>query len=76
MPAVQLVDGEVPASILDLKVMELGGSGAAPSWVERALGLRDRADLGPFRLGFLEAIVRLADWRASASPTAYQDLEV
>lgn len=76
MPVVRLVDGEVPASILDLKVMELGGSGVAPSWVERALGLRDRGDLGPFRLGFLEAIVRLADWRASASPTAYQDLEV
>ncbi len=31
----------------------------------RALDLRDRTDLGPFRLAFLEMIVRSADWRAS-----------
>ena len=31
----------------------------------RALALRDRADLGPFRLAFLEMVVRCADWRAS-----------
>jgi CRISPR-associated endonuclease/helicase Cas3 len=28
--------------------------------------LRDREDLGPFRLAFCEAAVRSADWRASA----------
>ena len=37
-----------------------------PSWSERALVLRDRPDVGPFRLAFFEAVVRLADWRASA----------
>ncbi len=31
----------------------------------RALALRDRTDLGPFRLAFLELVVRSADWRAS-----------
>ncbi|MGH3971985.1 MAG: CRISPR-associated endonuclease Cas3'', partial [Pseudonocardiaceae bacterium] len=37
------------------------------SLTSRALRLRDRADLGPFRLAFCEAVVRSADWRASAS---------
>ena len=32
----------------------------------RALALRDRPDLGPFRLAFLEMVVRCADWRASS----------
>lgn len=32
-----------------------------------ALALRDRADLGPFRLAFCEALVRAADWQASAN---------
>jgi CRISPR-associated endonuclease/helicase Cas3 len=58
--------GEVPASTMRLSVMELGSSNG-PSWGQRMLTLRDRADLGPFRLAFLEALVRLADWRVSAS---------
>ena len=28
---------------------------------------RDVEELGPFRLAYLEALVRMADWRASAS---------
>jgi CRISPR-associated endonuclease/helicase Cas3 len=37
------------------------------SWAGRALALLERDDIGPFRLSYLEAIVRLADWRASAA---------
>ncbi len=65
LPAVTLPDGtEVPETTLSLQVMELGASEAGPSWLERTLRLRD--EYGPFRLAFLEALLRVADWRASA----------
>jgi CRISPR-associated endonuclease/helicase Cas3 len=35
------------------------------SWLERTLRLRDDPALGPFRLAYLETLVRVADWRAS-----------
>jgi CRISPR-associated endonuclease/helicase Cas3 len=73
LPAVEVPGGRVPESILDLSVMELGdGPDGTPSWGRRALTLRDRPDLGVFRLAFLEALVRLADWRASQSPGSAQ----
>jgi len=59
--------GEIPESMMRLSVMGLGTTADGPSWSRRMLALRDREDLGPFRLAFLEALVRLADWRASAS---------
>jgi CRISPR-associated endonuclease/helicase Cas3 len=45
---------------VDLDQFMLGGD---RSWTRTALGLRDRH--GPFVLAYLEAIVRIADWRAS-----------
>jgi CRISPR-associated endonuclease/helicase Cas3 len=51
----------VPPTTVDLELMELG----AGSWLEQSQLLLET--LGPFRLAFLEAIVRIADWRASAS---------
>lgn len=65
---ITLGDGHrVPALDLHPDVFELGSGRLGESWVTRTCRLRDRADLGPFRLGFLEAVVRLADWTASAS---------
>ena len=69
LPAVAIPGGEVPMSTLDLGVMALGAPAGQTSWSDRALRLRDRSDIGPFRLAYLEAVVRLADWRASANPT-------
>lgn len=59
-----------PAVTLSLEPMELGlcqepPFGGQPSWTERMIGLRD--SLGPFRLAYLEAILRAADRRASAA---------
>lgn len=66
LPRTEVPGGESPSCTLDLSPMDLGSVNGEPSWTARALALRDRADLGPFRLAFLEAVVRLADWRASA----------
>jgi len=65
LPPIVLDGVEVPALTLDLSLMEAGrGPDGRPSWAERALRLRD--ELGPFRLAYLEAILRAADWEASA----------
>lgn len=52
-----------PATMLtvDLDQFELGGD---RSWTRTVLGLRDR--YGPLVLAYLETVVRVADWRASA----------
>jgi len=52
-----------PATALtvDLEQFSLGGE---RSWTRTALGLREK--YGPFVLAYLEAVVRIADWRASA----------
>jgi CRISPR-associated endonuclease/helicase Cas3 len=61
LPDVDLGDGEkCGATTLDLSPMQLGGDG---SWTARALKLL--AELGPFKLAYLEALLRAADVRAS-----------
>lgn len=66
LPPVDLGDGlTLPALLLDLSPMQLGRQNGAPSWAERMLTLRDSATYGPFRLAFLEALVRAADVRAT-----------
>lgn len=53
-----------PEVTLHLDPMELGLSCRyRPSWRDRMQNLLGR--LGPFRLGYLEALLRIADWRAS-----------
>jgi len=62
LPAVETPVGKVGPTNLSLGSMELGGEPV--SWTHEACRLRD--ELGPLRLAFLEALVRIADWRASA----------
>ena len=59
LPAQPTPLGDLPERTLDLTEMELGGG-----WSDAAAVLLDA--LGPFRLAYLEALVRIADWRASA----------
>jgi CRISPR-associated endonuclease/helicase Cas3 len=51
-------------AVLRLDVAELGGGSTCRSWAERTQALLERH--GPFRLAWLETLVRVADWRASA----------
>jgi CRISPR-associated endonuclease/helicase Cas3 len=65
LPACELAPGiTVPAVELSLSTMELGADGG--SWTDRMLRLRDA--IGPFRLAYLEMLLRTADERASAFP--------
>ena len=64
LPEVRFEDGEiVPATVLHLDLMQLGEGPQGPSWTTRTQRLLKH--LGPFRLAWLEALVRIADWRAT-----------
>ncbi len=66
LPSVDLGAGEFwQGGELTLSVMELGWDDVThESWTERTRELLER--FGPFRLAWMESIVRIADWRASA----------
>lgn len=71
LPAFRILAGsEMPEVSLSLRIARLGSADSeAPSWTARAIALRDC--LGPFRLAFLETLLRAADEYASK----YPDLE-
>ncbi|WP_421621531.1 type I-G CRISPR-associated helicase/endonuclease Cas3g [Alkalilimnicola ehrlichii] len=63
LPALEF-DGTRMAPVrLRLDLMRLGTGEQGPSWAERTRRLL--SELGPFRLAWEEALVRIADWRAS-----------
>lgn len=63
LPALRFDGRDVPATTLHLDVMQLGESTQGLSWTARTQRLLQQH--GPFRLAWLEALVRIADWRAS-----------
>ncbi len=64
LPAMQFADGEtVPEVELKLGLMQLGDGRQGPSWTTRTQRLLRTP--GPFQLAWYEALVRIADWRAS-----------
>lgn len=66
LPSVDLGEGETTKrTTLSLDGFRVGSSNGGRAWVERTMSLRDSIDFGPFRLAFMELLVRLADWRAS-----------
>jgi CRISPR-associated endonuclease/helicase Cas3 len=68
LPEVVMDDDEtIPATRLRLDLMELGEGAMGPSWTARTQQLLDT--YGPFRLAWLETLVRIADWRASGGGT-------
>lgn len=62
--------GPLSPRSLTLVIARLGSG----SLTARALRLRDRADLGPFRLAWCEAVVVAADWCASAGYVSRPEL--
>ncbi|HWP60839.1 MAG TPA: CRISPR-associated helicase Cas3' [Candidatus Acidoferrales bacterium] len=64
LPQLLFTDGEsTPETTLRLDLMQLGQGPQGPSWTTRAQRLLE--SFGPFQLASYEALVRIADWRAS-----------
>lgn len=61
-PTLALPEGELGMSRVDLSIFR---AGRHDSWTDQVAALVE--ELGPFRLAYLETLVRMADWRASAS---------
>lgn len=73
LPFIQLGSLVVPETMLDVSFMKMGEGLHGPSWLARTIALRDR--IGPFRLAYLETLLRVADARASGKQLPYPNSE-
>ncbi|MEQ8329910.1 MAG: CRISPR-associated helicase Cas3' [Longimicrobiales bacterium] len=64
LPGAEVDGTKLPPTTLRLDLMRMGRGEMGPSWIERTQRLLDTS--GPFHLAWLETLVRIADWRASA----------
>ncbi|MBD2057793.1 CRISPR-associated helicase Cas3' [Oculatella sp. FACHB-28] len=65
IPEIDLgADPKIKSQELSLNCMGLGDSEYGESWATQAVALLE--EYGPFRLAFLETLIRIADWRGSA----------
>lgn len=67
IPCSKLGDGsEFPRTKIRMDAATIGRrKDGRPSWLSMTTSLRDEGELGPFRLAYLESLVRAADVRAS-----------
>lgn len=64
LPEVDLGDGHKSLSLkLDMSPIKMGDGAGGPSWLSRTQKLVQ--EFGPFRLAYLESLLRIADWRVS-----------
>jgi CRISPR-associated endonuclease/helicase Cas3 len=68
LPAIHFNGLNVPEITLDLSFIKMGQGPHGSSWLARCILLRD--GIGPFRLAFLETLLRAADARASRQTQA------
>lgn len=68
IPESTLGDGRpFPSTRINMGAASIGlRDNGGPSWLSAAVDLRDEKGLGPFRLAYLESLLRAADVRASA----------
>lgn len=65
LPEIDLGAGlTIKSQELSLNCMSLGQGEYGESWTARAIALLE--EQGPFKLAFLETLIRIADWRGSA----------
>lgn len=68
LPAVSMGYGQIPETTLNLDLMQIGVGEQGASWSDRISGLL--TEYGPFKLAWLEALLRIADWKASRDEEA------
>lgn len=64
LPGFSCSEVSIEETSFDMSLANIGRKDGNPSWAERAIALRD--NYGPFRLAYLETLIRRADWLASA----------
>jgi CRISPR-associated endonuclease/helicase Cas3 len=70
VPEIDLGGGvRMAANTINLGYMDLGDGPDGPSWLSRTTMLRDSPDVGPFRLAYMEALIKAADEIASRGGT-------